>query len=381
MKSKTLKYIAAGVASVVALSYVMGYDYLFKGIAKTYLRGESGASIDDGELFPSHTIAKGEIKPWVKDAYYNTLKLSPALTKDLTDSKTAAFVVIKNGKLLHEQYWDQSAATTKTNSFSMAKGITSLLLGAAIQDGKISSEYELYSTFYNNYSKVPYGDKLTLKDLVTMEAGLDWDENYKNPFKPNAKAYYGNSLAEAVFLRGFKDTPGKTFEYQSGATQLLGFALRKATNIPLADFASIRLWKPLGMEQDAYWTVDNNGMEKTFCCVHSNARDFAKLGQLMLNDGKVDSLQVISKSYIDKMRTPTAHSKGAYSYGLWINNEVKNKHYYFLGLLGQYIIMVPDQQLVIVRTGTFKNLPKDDKGRPYQTTSIVDEVVKMTQSL
>lgn len=374
-----LKYTALGLASGIALTYAFGYDYLFKGVAKTYLKGESGATIDDADLFPQHIISKGNPRPWVHDSLYNKLSLTKTLEEDLKKSNTAAFLVARDGRLLHEQYWNGYTATSQTNSFSMAKGVTALLLGAAIMDGKISSENALYSEFYENYRNVPYGDKLSLKHLVTMEAGLDWDEDYKNPFKPNAKAYYGNSLAKAVLLRGFKTTPGTEFEYQSGSTQLLGFALRKVTNIPLADFASARLWKPLGMEQHALWTVDDNEMEKTFCCIHSNARDFAKLGQLMLEDGKVDSLQVIPFDYIEKMRTPTAHSKGAYGYGLWINNEVKNKHYYFLGLYGQYIIVVPEKKLVIVRTGMYKNLPKDEKGRPFQVNTIVDEVVKMTE--
>ena len=372
---KVFKTIIAIFAALIAISYVFGYQYLFKGISKTYLRGETSATIDDGPLFTNSPIHAGKPRPWIKDSAYNTKKLPKTLVEDLTNTNTAAFVVIKDGKILHEEYWDGYGPTSKTNSFSMAKGITSLLMGKAIDEGKFKSENQKISDFYENYKNIPFGKEATIKNLVTMEAGLDWDEAYYNPFGPNAKAYYGNSLAETTLLRGFKDKPGTKFEYQSGATQLLGFVLRKAINQPIASYATHKLWTPLGMEQNAYWSTDDNNMEKTFCCIHSNAKDYAKIGQLVLNNGKVDSIQIISQNYIEHMRTPTPHSKGAYGYGIWINQDAKYKHYYFWGILGQYIIVVPEKNIVIVRTGNNTNIVKDEKGRPTQVNLIVEEIV------
>ena len=364
------------IACIIALTYITGYNYLFKGISKTYFRGETGSTIDDGKLFPANKIVSAKPKLWVKDALYNKNKLPAALAQDLKNTKTASFIVIKNGKLLHEEYWDGYTANTPTNSFSMAKGITVLLLGKAIDDGKIKNEDQLFSDFYPQFANKEYGNKLTLKNLAQMEAGLNWDEDYKNPFKPNARAYYGNNLPEAVLLKDFKETPGTKFEYQSGATQLLGFAVRKAVNMPIASYASAKIWKPLGMKQSADWSTDETKTEKTFCCIHAIPRDFAKIGQMMLNDGKVDSLQLFNKKFLDKMKTSTKNSEGAYGMGIWINDDVKYRHYYFWGLLGQYIIVVPEKQLVIVRTGSFENQPKDAKGRPSQVELIVNQVVE-----
>jgi len=369
-----LKYSAIILAIIVAFIYALGYDYLFKGIAKTYFRGETSATIDDGELFPKNVILAENPKPWIKDSLYNKTHLPKVLVKDLEASNSVSFLIIKNGKLLHEQYWDHYNSKSVTNSFSMAKTVTSLLLGAAITDKRIKDENQLFSDFYPEYAESEFGKSLTLKNLVTMEAGLDWNEHYSSPFTPNAKAYYGNSLAESVLDIPVKETPGKKFEYQSGSAQLLGFAIRQAVNMPLSSFASKKLWNPLGMEQDAYWTTDEARMEKTFCCIHSNSRDFAKLGQLILNDGKVDSLQIINKNYIQKMITPTPESNGVYGYGMWINNDSKYKHYFFWGILGQYIIVVPEKQLVIVRTGSFKNQPVDSKGRALQVDFLVNQV-------
>ena len=376
MLKKVFQVFVAVVALVIALAYGFGYDYLFKGIRETYLRGETGSSIDDGKYFSSHLISKGISHPWKKDSLYNKKSLPKTLVEGLKKSNTVSFLLIKNGKLLHEEYWEGYNEASKTNSFSMAKAVTVMLLGKAIEEEYIKNLDEKYSDFYENYKNVEFGKDLTIGDLAKMEAGLDWTENYKNPFLQNAKAYYGKSLAEAVFLRGFKEKPGTKFEYQSGSTQLLGFAIRKAVNKPIAEYASEKLWKPLGMEQSADWTVDENAMEKTFCCIQSNSRDFAKLGQLFLDDGKAGDLQILNYGFIEKMRTPTNLSKGAYGMGLWINYDAAVKHYYFWGLYGQYIIVIPDKQMIVVRTGTYKDQPKDAKGRPEQVKFIVNEVVK-----
>lgn len=362
-------------ASIIALIYTFGYDYLFSGIAKTYFRGETSATIDDGKLFSYNTVKPGVAQPWTLSSQYNKKQLPTALKENLIKTKSASFLVIKNGELLYEQYWNGNVYT-KTNSFSMAKGITVMLLGKALEEGRVKSLDQRYSDFYENYAKVPMGKNLTLYDLAAMEAGLNWNEDYQNPFAPNAKAYYGKSLAKAVLLRGFKTEPGKQFEYQSGATQLLGFALRKALDQPLADYFSQKFWQPLGMEQNAFWTTDSNGMEKTFCCIHAESRDFAKLGQLLLQNGKWKDQQLLDEAFVNKMKTPTTQSNQAYGLGLWINEEHPIKHYYFWGLLGQYIIVIPEYNMVVVRTGSYENQPKDSKGRPEQVTFIVDQAVK-----
>ncbi len=373
---KLLKYFVMVLALTIALSYILGYNYLWSGITKTYLRGETSATIDDGALFPSHTIITTNPKPWIKDSLYNTNKIAAALTKKLEQTHTAAFIIVKNGKLLHEEYWDTYNQQSKTNSFSMAKTVTALLLGAAIDDGKIKSENQLLSDFYSNYANVEFGKKATLKDLATMEAGLNWNEDYQNPFSPNAEAYYGNNLGKAVLYKGFKELPGKKFEYQSGSTQLLGFAIRKAIDEPLASYASSKLWIPLGMEQNAEWNTDDYGMEKAFCCIQSNARDYAKLGQLLLDDGKVGSRQLISKSYLDRMRTPTKESNYTYGYSIWVNNQFQYPYYYFRGILGQYIIIIPEQKLVIVRTGNDTNIEMTSKGHPKLVELAIQQTIE-----
>ncbi len=372
----TLIYLAAFIIIALAIFYILGYGYLFNGISKTYLRGKMSANIDDGKFFSANVIATESPVLWEEDPDYNTKELPENITDNLTLSDTASFIVIKDGKLLHEQYWKGYHALSATNSFSMAKAVTVMLLGKALEEGKIGSIDDKFTGYFEEFKNKAFAENLTLKHLAQMESGLDWDEDYKNPFLPNARAYYGRSLMKATFSRKFKQNPGESFEYQSGSTQLLGFAVRKAVGQSLASYLSEKFWIPMGMEQNATWSTDESGMEKTYCCIHSNARDFAKLGQLFLDNGKVNGQQILNPDFIDLMKTPTKNSEEIYGMGFWINNDNPIKHYYFLGLQGQYIIMVPEHKMVIVRTGSYNNLPKTDRGRPDQVKFLVNETVK-----
>ncbi|MCJ8152617.1 beta-lactamase family protein [Chryseobacterium sp. SSA4.19] len=370
-------YFLAFIVLLAVIFYFLGYDYLFNGISKTYLKGKTSASIDDGKFFTYNMIETKSPTPWEKAHEYNKTELPKNIVEDLTRSDTASFIVVKNGKLVHEQYWNGYHQSSQTNSFSMAKAVTVMLLGKAVEEGKIKSINDKFSDYFEEFAHREFAKNLTLKNLAQMESGLNWNEDYKNPFLPNAKAYYGRSLIKATFSRKFKGNPGERFEYQSGSTQLLGFVVRKAVGRPLASYLSEKFWIPMGMEHNATWSTDESGMEKTYCCIHSTARDFARLGQLFLNNGQAGGQQLLNPDFISQMRTPTEKSGEIYGMGFWINHDNPVKHYYFLGLQGQYIIMIPEYDMVIVRTGSYNNLPKNDRGRPDQVKFLVNETVKL----
>ena len=361
---------------LTAIVYILDYGYLINGISKTYLKGKASAHIDDGKFFSKNAIETKSPKPWVKADNYNKTDLPKNIVDDLNIGNTASFLIIKDGKLVHEQYWKGYNKISLTNSFSMAKAVTVMLLGKALEEGKIKNINDKFSDYFDEFKTKTSAENLTLKNLAQMESGLDWDEDYKNPFRPNAKAYYGKSLIDATFKRKFKEKSGERFEYQSGSTQLLGFAVKKAIGQTLSSYLSEKFWIPLGMEQNAIWSTDQSGMEKTYCCIHATSRDFAKLGQLFLNDGEFDGQQLLNPEFINEMKNPTKKSSEIYGMGFWINNDNPIKHYYFLGLQGQYIIMVPEHNMVIVRTGSYNNLPKTDRGRPDQVRFLVNETVK-----
>lgn len=377
MLKKPLNIFLLLIAGIILTIYISGYNYLFRGIRLTYLRGESSSTIDDGQYFSSNKISRGNPKPWPADINYNKKKLSPELEKHLKETESVSFLVIQHGKLLQEHYWEGYHKNTASNSFSMAKTVSVLLLGKAIDDGKINGIDQKFSDLYPDFSEKEFGKNLTLGNLASMEAGLDWKEDYKDPFSPNAAAYYGFSLADVVFQKKLKQNPGEKFEYQSGATQLLGFAVGKAVGMPLATYASAKLWKPLGMEQNAEWSTDNLGVEKSFCCIQSNARDFAKLGSLLLNNGKFENIPLIDENFVRQMITPTEHSNGVYGLGVWTNYDYVIHHYYLRGLYGQYVIVVPEYDLIIVRLGNKDGGKKDSKNRPAEVEFYINEALKI----
>ena len=130
-------YFIAFIVAVAALIYLSGYGYLFSGISKTYLRGKSSANIDDGKFFTKNIIHSTTPVKWNKHSEYNKKDLPKNIVDDLIHSNTASFLVIKDGKLLHEQYWKGYHKISLTNSFSMAKAVTVMLLGKALEEGKI----------------------------------------------------------------------------------------------------------------------------------------------------------------------------------------------------------------------------------------------------
>ena len=141
--------------------------------------------------------------------------------------------------------------------------------------------------------------------VLTMSAGVDFDEAYSSPFSPTTQLYYGDDLQEIAFGMKEIDEPGVNFIYQSGVTQLLGFIVEKATGEKLSDYVSRKLWTPMHAEESALWSLDRkDGMEKAYCCFNSNARDFARFGQLLLNNGQWDDRQLISPAYLAEATSP-----------------------------------------------------------------------------
>jgi len=194
-----------------------------------------------------------------------------------------------------------------------------------------------------------------------MSSGLNWDESYFNPFSITTESYYGFDLYRTALKQRVVTDPGKTFSYQSGTTLLLGMVVTRATKRTLAVYASENLWKPLGASQEALWSMDHEeGLEKAFCCFNSTARDFARLGQLMLNEGEWNHQKIISKDWIKKMITPhglpdeTGVATDYYGYQTWIRQTPQGPISYFQGILGQYIMMIPQKNAVVVRLGHTK---------------------------
>jgi CubicO group peptidase (beta-lactamase class C family) len=351
--------------SVNIFVVLSGRFYLYKGIYYTYLQGETSPTIYDLDKFHNSTVkASQKSEPW-SFALADEELLGKNDLKYMDTWKTSSFLVVKNNQVIYERYWDEHHPETVSNSFSAAKTLVSILIGIALEDGDIKSLDEPVYKYIPEFTGKGK-EKITIRHLLAMSSGLDWTESGKNPLSENAESYYGWDLRGLVTRQHVERVPGKEFIYQSGNSQLLAFILEKATGKDLTQYASEKFWQPIGAESDAFWSLDKeNGDEKAFCCLYSTTRDFARIGKVLINHGKWNDKQVIPTGYFDEMvKNPVMSTEEGVPntrYGLHIWTYVSKGHpvYYCRGIKGQYIIAIPDEQLIVVRTG-HKRAPDTD---------------------
>lgn len=363
---------------------ISGRTYIYKAVANTYFKGRSGPSIDEYQIFENREVANGTHVAWSHSKQYNTKKISAEAQKEFDALQTVAYVIIKNDSMVHEQYWDGYGEDSYSNSFSMAKTFVSILVGIAIDEGKIKSIDQPVGDFLPEY-KIGEKAKLTVKHLLTMSSGVNFDESYKNPLAYPAAAYYGKDLRTLTAKYSVTEEPGKTFKYLSGNTILLGFILEKATGKKLSDYASEKLWIPLGAKNKAFWSLDDeNGEEKSYCCFNSNAPDFARIGEMFLDSGKWNGSQIVSSEYaanstkLADLVDVNGSKQQKYGYAWWIIPNYKGHYiYYARGILGQYILCIPDKKMVVVRLGKKreKQLPSED--HPKDVYVYIDAALEM----
>lgn len=361
-----------GLLIVISLGLVVtGNAYIFRGLQLTYLKGENTANIDDYKGFDNRTIRTQNPTAWDKDLNYKKTTLTPTLQNALDTDETVAFAIIKDGKLLYENYWQGYSAESHTNSFSMAKTITTMLYLKAVEDGYISSIDEPITKLLPEYSDNQYAQNCTLADLSGMTSGYDWTEDYYFPLNPTAESYYGHDLVEQMINRDFVEECGGQFEYSSGDTQLLGIALSRALaphGYTISSYLEEKFWQPLGMEGDAYWSLDGSqSIEKVYCCLNASALDFAKFGQLLLNGGEWQGKQLLTKEHVDFITTPNvaAFTEGqaqVYGHSIWTDMDSPVPFYAMLGHLGQRVLVLPEENAIIVRLGKQKGLPTPVEG-------------------
>ena len=377
---KILTKIITGIVLVIAVLFavikIKGDDYLLRGLWACYLHGESSATIDDAKYFEQHKVeASKEVWEWHTGADYNKKEVPAKLKSLLNETGSAAFLVIQNDSVLTEKYWDKYSDSSQTNSFSMAKSITTMLAQIAIQKGILTGWHQKVKTIFTELTG-KHADELELWHLSTMSSGLDWDESYKNPWSVTAKAYYGNDVKKLMLTLPISDEPGKAFNYQSGSTELLAMCLMKASGKSLSELASEWLWKPLQTKHDAKWHTDKAGTELAYCCFNTNARDFAHFGKLMLNSGNWNGTQILDSAFV-QMATTGALSP-QYGYSFWLDNTLGTKVFFQWGFCGQYIITVPEHNLVIVRLGNVDRVTDEGNSSLY-VRDLVSGVLEMVK--
>ena len=339
------------------LILISGKSWMYEAISITYLKGHQSSYIHDFIHFPANTIQVSEHQEWATADNYNKAQL-PEFIKPINENlETVAFMVIINDSIQYEEYWHGYSADTMSNSFSMSKSWVSTLIGIALTEGKIKSVDEKVCDFLPNFCE-GRNTELTIKDLLTMSSGLNWIEDYYNPIGQTAESYYGKHLSELVNNLKVIETPGKVFKYHSSCTQLLTFIVEAATGKTISEYASEKLWKPMGAKHPALWNTDvEGGDEKGFCCINSNARDFARLGKLYMHQGNWNGIQLLDSSYVKDATSAASllDEKGApntnYGYQFWLAERDGLAVYYTRGLWGQYVICIPEKNMIIVRLG------------------------------
>ncbi len=362
---------------LVVLMYLFNINYLLKAVRTIYFNGHTTAFLADYQYFDNRIIEKGVGQPWLVSKNYNQVKPTPALEEMHQKIGTVAFLIIKNDSLWNENYYDNYTKDSKSNSFSMAKSIVSASLGKAIMEGKIKSLDQKVSDFFPEF-KDKFSSKLTVGDLSSMASGLNWDESYYSPFSITTRAYFDEDLKGVILgLKGISK-PGTSYKYLSGDTQLLAMCIEKAVGKSLVNYVSDSFWKPLGAENEALWQTDKeNGIVKAYCCVASNARDFARFGKLYKEYGKWKGKQILDSAFVAKSIQPRFADSPQYGYGWWLSDYKSKKIFYMRGHLGQYVIVIPEDDLIIVRLG-HQNAPTTN-GTPHSDDFYVyiDEVYKM----
>ncbi len=277
------------------------------------------------------------------------------LDRFFRENQTLAFIAIRNGKRISERYYNGHAPDAVSMSFSMAKSFTSLLIGCAIRDGYIRSENQRVTDFLPELA--PNGfDQVRIRHLLQMTAGSDYLEA-DHPLAVHPYLYYTDDMKYILKRMAVVDKPGTRWRYKSGENELLGWILQRALprGVTVTDYMQRKLWDPLGMEDGARFCVDRlpNGLEKTFCCLAATARDFAKIGLMVLQNGTWNGQQAVPADWIRKstMLDEREGSPWGYQYQWW-KLSPDGHDLMAGGWLGQYIYVDYKRNLVLVRLGT-----------------------------
>ncbi|MEQ8279435.1 MAG: serine hydrolase domain-containing protein [Deltaproteobacteria bacterium] len=248
-------------------------------------------------------------------------------------------LVIKDGRVVLERYEGGNDANTRWISFSVTKSIVSLLIGAAVKDGKIGSVNDPVTKYLPNLAGSAY-DGVTVENVLQMASGVEWNEDYADPESDIGKTARFTAPEHLAYLASKPRAaePGTKFNYNTGETHLVGAMLRSAIGGDLAPYLSEKIWKPFGMQRDAVWPLlEKDGAEHGGCCLAATLRDYGRVGMFTLASG--DALPA------DWMKQSTTPSKGYPGYGyLW---WLKDGTYAAAGIFGQSIWVSPQDGLVI----------------------------------
>jgi CubicO group peptidase (beta-lactamase class C family) len=332
------------------------------------------------DLMPYHYIvaAPSTFAPWkngnsetVQNVKYDGKRIT--FDQFLAKTQTNAFLIIRDGKITYETYLNGKSEKTILPSYSVAKTMTSLLIGQLIDEGKIN-ESDTFVSFLPQFKAGTSFDKVTVKNLLDMNSGIGVSDNY-----PSGPSGWGVAIAQMYATtdvnwwlmnnRKMREEPGTFAEYRSVNTQMLGLIIQKITGRSLSEEITDRVWQKMGADYDATWNVDHKGgYEKAFCCFNATARDYARVGQALMSG----SPAIASTSWKKRLSTPavTLDYGWGYSAQMWHPYPGINL---MLGLHGQYIYQDRANKTVIVK---LSDLPTSADGITPKIASVLKQIAE-----
>lgn len=388
MKKIKLISIPLGVIILVVFAIIVSsrFQYFddFKSMISLVIRSQnSKASIDDYKFFDNVEIKRSDsLFEWPKHNLYNQIGSSKTLDSLHKKNETVAFLIIKNDSIIKEDYFLGYDENSMTNSFSMSKSIISFLFLKSVEQGTIPSLNSKLSDYFPAFNE-SNGGNVTLSDLSTMSSGLVWEENYKDLMGITAQAYVTKDLNKLMMGSKFSGMSGDKFKYLSGNTQLLAMAIEKANNSTIPELTYKWLWDPMGAKNDALWMIDSKekNMTKAYCCLSSNAKDFAKVGLVYKNFGKINKQKIIDSSFVSMSIKPRFNSNPIYGYGLWLGKQNNIDFFSLRGHQGQYVIVIPKEDVIIVRLGKRKSRGSDLNNHPSDFNLYITESLNILNNI
>ncbi len=331
-----------------------------------------------GDKFNSRTISHG---PDVFTFKQNIKKLpekytfngeAKSVSSFIDRTGTTGFIVIKDDTVLFEKYYQGNTEASKAISWSVAKSFVSALFGIAVSEGSIKDINQPVTDYLPLLKNSGYNG-VSIKNVLQMSSGIRFNEDYGdfNSDINKMGRYFGLNMPLADFVASLKaeKQQGIYHHYVSMDTQVLGMILREATGKNLSEYAQEKLWKPLGMESDAYWLIDSSGMEAAFAGLNVTLRDYARFGRLYLNKGNWNGKQIVPAAWVKASVTPDAphlmpgkRSNASwvlgYGYQWWIPLN-QDGDYLAIGIYGEAIYVYPRYNIVIVKTSAYTDYNKD----------------------
>ena len=298
----------------------------------------------------------------------------------LSETWTTGLIIVRDGKITYEDYYRGNDHTTRTISWSLAKSFVSALAGIAVAEGHIASIQDPVTRYVPALEGTGY-DGVPIKDVLQMSSGIRFDEDYAAFFSDINRM--GRAIAFDTSINAFvaslknERPPGTYNHYVSMDTQVLAMVISQATGASSRGYTENRLWHKIGMEADAYWLVDSQGVELAFGGLNAVLRDYARFGQLYLQEGMWDGAQIVPREWVRASRTPDAPhllpgpnkastSEFGYGYQWWIPPEADGD-FLGIGIYNQYIYVYPRYNFVIAKSSAYPDYDSDGDERTMQS--------------